>query len=67
LDSDHSRRDGGAGAQNGAHSLGSIQDTSQVDLDIIARDTNVGTFDRIDVHGSFGVPCTYRGMIIPSG
>ena len=51
---------------NGTNSLGTIQDTSQVDLNVIARDTNVGTFDRIAVHGSFGVPCTYWGMITPS-
>jgi hypothetical protein len=52
--------------QDGAPSIGFVQDTAQVDMDVIARDTMVGTFDRIDVHGSFGVPCKFWGMIVPS-
>jgi hypothetical protein len=41
-------------------------DTKRVDLDVIARDSNIGKFVRIDVHGEFGVPCTYWGMVTPS-
>jgi hypothetical protein len=41
-------------------------DTKKIDLDLIARDTNNGRFARIDVHGEFGLPCTFWGMIIPS-
>jgi hypothetical protein len=52
--------------QDGTNSIGTVQDTNQVDVDVIARDTTVGTFDRIDVHGAFGLPCRFWGMIIPS-
>jgi hypothetical protein len=41
-------------------------DTKRMDLAVIARDSNIGKFARIDVHGEFGVPCTYWGMITPS-
>ena len=41
-------------------------DTKRVDLDVIARDSNIGKFVRIDVHGEFGVPCTYWGMVTPT-
>jgi hypothetical protein len=51
---------------DGGNSLGPIQDTAQADMDVIARDTTVGGFDRIDVHGAFGLPCKFWGMVIPS-
>jgi hypothetical protein len=39
-----------------------------VDLDVLARNGDAGgKFARIDVHGSFGSPCTFWGMTIPSG
>lgn len=40
---------------------------SAADFDVIARDSTVGKFARLDVHGHFGSPCTFWGMIIPSG
>jgi hypothetical protein len=40
---------------------------SAADFDVIARDSAVGKFARLDVHGHFGSPCTFWGMIIPSG
>ena len=47
---------------------GAIQtsDPSTVDFAVIARDKTVGPFARLDVHGHFGAPCTYWGMITPS-
>jgi hypothetical protein len=39
---------------------------SAADFDVIARDSTVGKFARLDVHGQFGSPCTFWGMIIPS-
>jgi hypothetical protein len=51
-----------------AHSAGS---TTHVDLDVLARDSALGDkFTRLDVHGSAGGasgPCTFWGMITPSG
>ncbi len=41
-------------------------DASAIDFDVIARDRNVGPFARLDIHGHFGSPCTYWGMITPS-
>ena len=41
-------------------------DTKRADLDVIARDSNIGKFVRVDVHGEFGVPCTYWGMVTPT-
>jgi hypothetical protein len=41
--------------------------TESADLDVIARDSAVGKFARIDVHGDFGAPCSFWGMVIPSG
>jgi hypothetical protein len=38
------------------------------DIDVLARDAATGgKFAHIDVHGTHGSPCTYWGMIIPSG
>jgi len=51
---------------DGSPSSGPVQDTSQVDIDMIARDTTIGNFERIDAHGAFGLPCKFWGMIIPS-
>jgi Collagen triple helix repeat (20 copies) len=41
--------------------------STSADLDVIARDSSVGSLARIDVHGQFGSPCTFWGMIVPSG
>jgi hypothetical protein len=40
--------------------------TNSVDVDVLARDSAVGKFAHIDVHGTFASPCTFWGMIIPS-
>jgi hypothetical protein len=40
--------------------------TSSADFDVVARDKTVGPFARLDIHGHFGSPCTYWGMITPS-
>jgi hypothetical protein len=37
------------------------------DFNVIARDSTVGKFARIDAHGQEGSPCTFWGVIIPSG
>jgi hypothetical protein len=37
------------------------------DFDGLARDSTVGKFAHIDVHGDAGKPCSFWGMIIPSG
>jgi hypothetical protein len=37
-----------------------------VDVDVVARDTRNGTFDRIDVHGAAGTPCHFWWMVTPS-
>jgi hypothetical protein len=41
-------------------------DATEVDWDTIARDSAVGPFARIDVHGHHGAICSFRGMITPS-
>lgn len=52
--------------------VGAIQTagSSFADFDVIARDTTIGPFARIDIHGHVGSPstspCTYWGMITPS-
>jgi hypothetical protein len=51
---------------NGGSGVESSNATA-ADVDVIARDSAVGKFARIDVHGSSGSPCTFWGMIIPSG
>jgi hypothetical protein len=49
----------------GASSVGNFP---TVDYDVIARGHSLGAgFDRIDVHGAAGTPCTFWGMITPSG
>jgi hypothetical protein len=40
--------------------------TGTADFNVIARDSTVGKFARIDVHGSHAAPCDFWGMIIPS-
>jgi len=41
---------------------------NHADMNVIARDSTAGgTFARIDAHGTFGSPCTFWGMITPSG
>jgi hypothetical protein len=42
-------------------------DSAQVDWGVIARDSAVGPFARIDAHGTSGETCKFWGMIIPSG
>jgi hypothetical protein len=37
-----------------------------VDLDVIVRTGGVGPFARIDAHGTFGDPCKFWWMVIPS-
>jgi hypothetical protein len=37
-----------------------------VDFDIIAADSTIGRFARIDVHGSSGSPCTFWGTVTPT-
>jgi hypothetical protein len=48
--------------------FGAVQssDPNLVDFDVLARDTTVGPFARLDLHAKFGSPCTYWGMITPS-
>jgi hypothetical protein len=41
-------------------------DATTVDFDVVARDKTIGPFARLDIHGHFGSPCTYWGMITPS-
>jgi hypothetical protein len=38
----------------------------RLDLHLIARNSGVGRFARVDLHGRPGSPCTFWGMIIPS-
>jgi hypothetical protein len=54
--------------QDADNSPGSVQvaDANVVDLDVLARDKNVGPFSRIDVHGHSGSTCNFWGMITPS-
>jgi hypothetical protein len=49
-----------------AKGLGS-SNAAQADLEVIARNTTFPSFDRLDVHGSYGSPCVFWGMITPSG
>jgi hypothetical protein len=44
------------------------ESASDIDFTGLARNagTNSGKFARIDVHGHFGSPCSFWGMIIPS-
>jgi hypothetical protein len=44
----------------------SVSSKTAVDYDIIAADTTIGKFARIDVHGAVGSPCTFWGMITPT-
>jgi hypothetical protein len=45
----------------------SISSATFADLDVIGRDsTTNGRFARLDLHGSFGAPCEFWGMITPS-
>jgi hypothetical protein len=43
-----------------------IPATARADFDVIANNTAVGPFARIDLHGSGGSPCTFWWMVIPS-
>jgi hypothetical protein len=42
-------------------------DESNVGFEVIARDASVGGFFHIVVRGRVGSPCSYWGMITPSG
>ena len=44
----------------------SESDFARVSYDVIARDASGGGFYRLDLHGEFGLPCEYWGMITPS-
>jgi hypothetical protein len=44
-----------------------FEGSSTANIDVIARDSAVGKFAHIDLHGAFGSPCTFWGMVIPSG
>jgi hypothetical protein len=68
----------GSGIEISSGSLTSVQvnegntgfgsnNSTESDVEAMARDTKVGKLARIDVHGSSGSPCTFWGMIIPSG
>jgi hypothetical protein len=48
-------------------SIVGVGGNATVDFNVIARDSTVGKFARIDVHGSYASPCDFWGMIIPSG
>jgi hypothetical protein len=54
--------------QDADNSPGAVQtaDTNTADFDVVARDKTIGPFARLDIHGHFGSPCTYWGMITPS-
>jgi hypothetical protein len=44
----------------------SILSSMPVDIDVIARDSSVGGFARIDAHGIYGKPCRFWGMVTPA-
>jgi hypothetical protein len=53
---------------NNVASTATAADPSAVDFDVLARDSTIGKFARIDAHGSFAAStCTFWGMVIPSG
>jgi hypothetical protein len=39
---------------------------NNVDVALLARDSSVGPFARVEAHGTHGSPCIFWGMIIPS-
>jgi hypothetical protein len=43
-----------------------MTDTTEVTWDVIARDSTIGPFARIDAHGQRGSICKFWGMITPS-
>jgi hypothetical protein len=51
-----------------ANGFGSVNTsgTTSADFDVVARDSTAGQFERLDLHGEFGVPCTFWGTITPS-
>jgi hypothetical protein len=50
---------------NNATDVGAETGT-EADIDVVAR-ASTGKFAHIDIHGSLGSPCTFWGMVIPSG
>ena len=51
---------------NGGGKGFSSNGVAHADIEAIARDSAVGKFARIDVHGEYGSPCTFWGMVTPS-
>jgi hypothetical protein len=43
-----------------------VLSSTEMDWDVIARDSAVGKFARLDVHGKQGSPCKFWRMITPS-
>jgi hypothetical protein len=41
-------------------------DDDTADIDVIAADSAIGKFDRIDLHGSTGSPCKFWAMVTPT-
>jgi hypothetical protein len=53
---------------NNVASTATVADASSADFAVLARDSTIGKFARIDAHGSFAAStCTFWGMVIPSG
>jgi hypothetical protein len=52
---------------NNVASTATLADVSSVDFAVLARDSSIGKFARIDAHGTFGSSCMFWGMVIPSG
>jgi hypothetical protein len=53
---------------NNVASTATVADAGSADFAVLARDSTIGKFARIDAHGSFAAStCTFWGMVIPSG
>jgi hypothetical protein len=52
---------------DGGTNSNALASTTNANLDVIARDSTVGKFARIDLHGSFGSTCKFWGMFTLSG
>jgi hypothetical protein len=53
------------GDTEATRSLGGF-DVVRTDVDVIAQNTAVGKFGRVDIHGSAGPSCKFWGMFIPA-
>jgi hypothetical protein len=40
--------------------------TATADFDVVANNTSMGPFAHIDLHGTYGSPCTFWWMAVPS-